>query len=337
MKSFEFSAAGHEGSMESDDGCTFYKPFNKIEHEFYQMIEIIKNEQLPESNEFTIDQFLIPFYGKLDSGLGDGVSIDVLDEEMLRRIDETLEITNESFLVLKNIIFGYNEPIVLDIKLGRVLYDSECSLEKKKRMEKVSKNTTSGSLGFRICGLKIELGYNNNSSINVERFLRDEIDGIEYEKCVSLNGGHVLSFNKFFGRSLKDETVIEGFKIVFRNNRLNKEIQDELIKKFILRLEIFYNCLLDEEIRCISSSLLFVIEGDPKRWVIGQDDEVFNQEEEEESEGDDDNDNELHAPLSDLRWIDFAHSKFTKGEGYDEELLFGVENIINELNKMLLI
>lgn len=330
MKSFEFAAAGHPGSMESDNGCIFYKPFNAMEHAFYLQIEEARSRESPTSNDFTIDQFTTPFYGKLDAGLGEGVNIEALDGDMLRRVDQTMEIGGENYLVLKNIIFGYSMPIVLDVKLGRVLFDGDSSLEKQRRMEKVSKSTTSGSLGFRICGLKIELGPEGD----YEEYIQQGIEGVEYEKCVCVEGGHILSFNKVFGRSLNDENVHRGLEMAFRSNKLSKEIQDGLIKMFFLRLEILYNCLLDEEVRCVSSSLLFVMEGDPKRW-IDREDEVFYENRVLEDDDDEEEEEEAQAPLSELKWIDFAHSRFTTGEGYDEELVLGVENIINELNKLI--
>lgn len=34
------------------------------------------------------------------------------------------------------------------------------------------------------------------------------------------------------------------------------------------------------------------------------------------------------SPLSSLNFIDFAHAKYTKGKGYDENIIVGVENLI---------
>ena len=45
---------------------------------------------------------------------------------------------------------------MIDIKLGRILYDKDTSEEKRLRMEQVSSDTTSGSLGFRICGMQVD-------------------------------------------------------------------------------------------------------------------------------------------------------------------------------------
>lgn len=56
--------------------------------------------------------------------------------------------------------------------------------------------------------------------------------------------------------------------------------------------------------------------------------EVDEETEEEEDET-------RQTPLSTLKLIDFAHAKYTPHQGYDEEVVAGVENIFNILEKML--
>lgn len=45
---------------------------------------------------------------------------------------------------------------------------------------------------------------------------------------------------------------------------------------------------------------------------------------------------ERTAPLSSLHLIDFAHSKYVDGEGYDENVIEGVENLIKLLQNIKL-
>jgi 1D-myo-inositol-tetrakisphosphate 5-kinase/inositol-polyphosphate multikinase len=77
-------------------------------------------------------------------------------QEFLRILPKVYKMDREeSTLVLENLVFGYDQPCIADIKLGTVLYHDSATPEKRARMEKVSGETTSGSLGFRICGMKV--------------------------------------------------------------------------------------------------------------------------------------------------------------------------------------
>ena len=113
---------------------------------------------------------------------------------------------------------------------------------------------------------------------------------------------------------------------------------------------MFYNALLNEEVRMISSSVLFIYEGDPKRWDIRNDedeiireefpldsseDEEEGEEEEEEEEGEtSENIRSRGAPLSIMASIDFAHSRVAPGEGYDVNVIEGIENLIDLFKKL---
>jgi hypothetical protein len=43
----------------------------------------------------------------------------------------------------------------MDVKIGRRLYDDDATIEKRQKMEQQTLMTTSGSVGLRICGLKV--------------------------------------------------------------------------------------------------------------------------------------------------------------------------------------
>lgn len=47
------------------------------------------------------------------------------------------------------------EPSVLDMKIGRRLYDEDASPEKAARMIRKSAGSTSGKIGFRISGMRV--------------------------------------------------------------------------------------------------------------------------------------------------------------------------------------
>jgi hypothetical protein len=56
---------------------------------------------------------------------------------------------------LENISYPFKKPNILDIKLGTVLYDDAASEEKKERMIKTAKETTSLETGVRITGFEV--------------------------------------------------------------------------------------------------------------------------------------------------------------------------------------
>jgi 1D-myo-inositol-tetrakisphosphate 5-kinase/inositol-polyphosphate multikinase len=43
----------------------------------------------------------------------------------------------------------------MDVKIGRRLYDDDATPEKTERMMRKSANSTSGTLGFRISGMRV--------------------------------------------------------------------------------------------------------------------------------------------------------------------------------------
>jgi inositol-polyphosphate multikinase len=57
--------------------------------------------------------------------------------------------------VLENISYPFKKPNILDIKLGTILYEDAASEEKKQRMIKTAKETTSLETGVRITGFEV--------------------------------------------------------------------------------------------------------------------------------------------------------------------------------------
>lgn len=52
-------------------------------------------------------------------------------------------------------LHGFTRPCVLDLKLGTRLYDDDATPEKREKMQKNAKGTTSEELGIRISGMKV--------------------------------------------------------------------------------------------------------------------------------------------------------------------------------------
>ena len=58
-------------------------------------------------------------------------------------------------LVLENLSHSFAKPNILDVKLGTVLYDDSASAEKRERMEKTARETTSLETGVRLTGFQV--------------------------------------------------------------------------------------------------------------------------------------------------------------------------------------
>lgn len=59
--------------------------------------------------------------------------------------------------MLENLLAGLNNPCILDMKLGRKQRAFDCTEAKRQLLESRCANSTSASLGFRICGMQVKL------------------------------------------------------------------------------------------------------------------------------------------------------------------------------------
>lgn len=339
-KKLKHQAAGHDGPLTDQDEMLLFKPSNNQEIEFYEKL----STRVPSN----VDSNDVPFHYWTPAFLGvlreDKSQTAINDREQLNFITEKSKPialsklpninTEKTYLVLENLLYGYVRPNILDIKLGRILWDESASEEKRIRLKEVSRTTTSGSLGFRICGMKMC----QNSLIN--RMLDP--------KYYASDDDEYILVNKFYGRELTQSNVTDAFDVFFGDDKLSSERRACLIDTFLKRLQLFYNSLLNEEVRMISSSLLFIYECDPSRWDILENDHEllpshlgYEDEENEDDESDEENRSDKYdtypqkpKTLSNMALIDFAHSKFTPGSGIDDNTIEGVENLISIFEKL---
>ena len=248
------------------------------------------------------------------------------------------KIQTDLAIVLENIAHGFKKPNILDVKLGARLWAEDAPIAKRVKLDKVAGETTSGSLGFRIAGMKT---YHQN--------LGNGHDG-------ELAGGYKL-FDKEYGRSFSAENVDEGFGDYFllgKEETARGPIR-KVIKRFIDDLKSMQEVIEKGESRMYSASLLFVYEGDrpslqdafiteadvldsldqkrldDKSYANG-DGMVSNGEDEDDEDADDDADEARLPAIQSLKLIDFAHAEWTPGQGPDENLLNGIRNVIQILH-----
>ncbi|ODV93481.1 hypothetical protein PACTADRAFT_52058 [Pachysolen tannophilus NRRL Y-2460] len=341
-------AAGHPDCMQTVDGSLFAKLTTQQEIDFYNAFQQERQGEIEEEiddERIRLQDWMPVYIGNLVCGVTKELEqTGQVDEKILKAARDVEPVMNnlqqgndnKQYILLENLLYGYNKPSILDIKLGSKLYDSFASDSKRQRLEKVSQETTSGSLNFRICGMKI---------------LSNEIPQITLQSNIPINevieidnSGQdtYLAFNKYFGRGLTKDTIKDGLKIFFLNNNLEHMIQKKILQNFHTRLILLYNCLLEEKIESISSSLLFIFENDIQRWKsldyndpVMADSPFLNEQEEEEEE---DTQEETNRQLSRLALIDFAHSKKldpTDPRKYDENIVKGIHSLIETISEIL--
>ncbi|KOH01016.1 inositol polyphosphate multikinase [Saccharomyces eubayanus] len=334
FKVLEHKAAGHDGTLTDGDGLLIFKPALPQELEFYKVVQArdMSRDEPLASQDAPLHSWMPTYLGVLDEGakVGSGGNAGLLEvDQRLSDSTDDLDLTSsqangdKKYLVLENLLYGFSKPNVLDIKLGKILYDSKAPLEKRERLKKVSEETTSGSLCFRICGMKIQKNPSVLAQLSPEHY--EEEAETDY-----------VFINKLYGRSRTDHNVADAIALYFDNPHLSDTRKHQLKKMFLKRLQLFYNTILEEEVRMISSSLLFIYEGDPKRWdllhdtdQLMRDDFIDSDEDDDEEVGEDRKQKDKKSTcLSSMSLIDFAHAEVTPGKGYDENVIEGVENLL---------
>lgn len=262
-------------------------------------------------------------------------------------------IPTNTAVVLENAAYGYKRPNIMDVKLGIRLWADDAPLEKRRRFDRISAETTHRELGFRIAGMRVYKGSDKE----------DELDQEQYR-----------IYDKDYGRhDVKNDNVIDAFRGFIYNLRANidHDYARAVAEAFRKELERVRDVLESEETRMFSSSLLFIFEGDgdalkaaidqrngsvvrstkekpvaqlPGRTTsridsgIGLDDEgeiILNTAEPDDSdEYSSEEELKFEPKILTLKLIDFAHAKWTPGEGSDENILVGVRSLIKIFEKL---
>lgn len=91
------------------------------------------------------------------------------------------KLTSNVSIVLSNATAGFVRPNIIDLKLGARLWDDDAPTAKRAKLDEVSQNSTSSSLGFRVAGMKVwvgdEVGDGDGSGSEVEEESEKKIIG----------------------------------------------------------------------------------------------------------------------------------------------------------------
>ncbi|TRY99780.1 hypothetical protein DNTS_033947 [Danionella cerebrum] len=273
-------------------------------------------------------------------------------QQHLQRMKENAKHRNQySILQLNpNLTWRYTVPCVLDLKMGTRQHGDDASEEKKAVQIRKCQQSTSASIGVRLCGMQV---YHSGTD-------------------------QLMFMNKYHGRKL----TLSGFKeAIFQFFHDGRCLRRELLSPVLRRLREMQAALeACESYRFYSSSLLIIYDGDPPRSRPAAEDGLSEEEEEEEEDDDEEEEEEEEeeggafgfphgagaassnsgtgsggssstvvrrmarsesGPAVDVRMIDFAHTTCKHygedsvvHEGQDSGYIFGLENLITIISQL---
>ncbi|KAK8161147.1 inositol polyphosphate kinase-domain-containing protein, partial [Phyllosticta citrichinensis] len=322
LTAFENAAAGHDGVLSDPTGALVIKPCTPQEIAFYESAAAAHPR---------FARYMPTFMGTLKLGgeattttttagspptapAGTAASLQPNDPGPLKG----KKLATDTSIVLENAAAGFARPNVLDLKLGARLWDDGTAEAKRARLDKVAAETTSSSLGFRIAGMRVWQGD------GVEKKEEEEEEKGELASLDPASG--YKTFNKLYGRVFAADTVKQGFRdyLLVPSAGVTPAAARETIRRLVADVRGVQAALEAEESRMYSASLLFdgaVVEGGVDD---GQDVDVQM----------DDDDEEEEPKLVTVKLIDFAHARWTPGEGPDENALRGVRAVVILLEEL---
>ncbi|KAF2103315.1 SAICAR synthase-like protein [Rhizodiscina lignyota] len=332
-------AAGHEGVLSDASGALVIKPCTQAEVSFYE-------SAAAEHPAFA--QYMPTFMGTLTratssaTATANGTAVAESGDRLHGKPLDT-----DLHIVMEDVAAGFTKPNILDVKLGARLWDDDAPAAKRARLDDVAARSTSGSLGFRIAGMKVwgrgpkvEKGGKEKVKDEVLKEGEKKADMWEYDE----DSGYT-KYTKFYGRNFITENVADGFReYIGMPCRTRADAEDneqeraqELLSYFTGELRGIQEALENEESRMYSASILFVYEGDPEAYEATKAKLAAEVEDGIDEEMDDeyDDDEELGPKLAAVKLIDFAHARWTPGKGRDENALQGVRSMAKVLEDLL--
>ncbi|KAH7398444.1 inositol polyphosphate kinase-domain-containing protein [Pyrenochaeta sp. MPI-SDFR-AT-0127] len=317
LQTFGNAAAGHDGVLSDESGAVVVKPCTAAEIAFYESVAASHPDVVP---------YLPTFMGQLSLS-ADDTTVQAVESGTIQTADGTVErlhgkkLSTELHIVLENITHGFKKPNVLDLKLGAQLWDDAAKPEKRARLDAVSNVTTSGSLGFRIAGMRT---YKGTSVPEVPEDLKEFVE-------LDSEGGYWV-YNKMYGRKFSAGDVSEGFvSYIFPGAKTEAELDRarEVLAYFLGEVKDITEVFEKKESRMYSASILLVYEGDVEQYAKTK--QTLRSAQPEEDEEDEDNLPKLAA----VKMIDFAHATWVPGKGADENALQGMRSTAKILKELL--
>ncbi|KAJ2780858.1 hypothetical protein H4R18_003227 [Coemansia javaensis] len=126
VREFEHQVAGHRGMLAVEGDEMIIKPLAAREHQFYE----------GAAQHPGLRAFMPVYYGAL------------------RRTDPDSG-EERGYICLENLVHGFEQPCIMDVKVGRRLWDVDATDEKRARAIQQAARKTSAAVGFAITGIKL--------------------------------------------------------------------------------------------------------------------------------------------------------------------------------------
>ncbi|KAJ4308866.1 hypothetical protein N0V94_009174 [Neodidymelliopsis sp. IMI 364377] len=315
LQAFGNAAAGHDGVLSDESGAVVVKPCTEAEITFYETVRTSHTDLLPHLPLF-MGQLSLDSTASASEETGTIQTADGTTERLHGK-----KLATDLHIVLENITHGFKKPNVLDLKLGAQLWDDNAKPEKRARLDKVSAETTSGSLGFRIAGMRTWLG---EEAPEVPDDLKEYV---ELDKEV----GYWV-YNKMYGRKFSADDIDEGFNAFLPQKTDAEQARArEVLAYFLGEVKDIQEVFEAKESRMYSASILLVYEGDVDEY---ENTKKVLRSARPETEDEEDED-EFVPKLAAVKLIDFAHATFQPGQGPDENALKGMRSTATILKRLL--
>ncbi|KZP03501.1 SAICAR synthase-like protein [Athelia psychrophila] len=298
---------GHIGGIETtEDGSLIIKSTLPLELEFYQIFYQIHSTSAAFE---PLRQFLPQFFGTLKlEGEHDNTRPDTLIS-----------------IVLQNLAHTFLRPNVVDIKLGTVLYDEAALPEKRARMEKTARDTTTLETGMRITGFQV---YDNETltPIKTSKVYGKSIKPAELPSAIS----------RCFPVA-STSTIAQAGKAPSLG--LPRSILLPILESLREDVVELHYVLEGLELRMVGASLLIIHESDWDHAAQGI--TYYTEEGSDDSDSMDDSEEDEEDKVGPpkrpgvphtVNLIDFAHTRVAPGEGPDRGVLMGLSTLIKLLD-----
>ncbi|KDQ18561.1 hypothetical protein BOTBODRAFT_103744 [Botryobasidium botryosum FD-172 SS1] len=316
---------GHLGIHSTADGSLIIKPCLAGEKDFYTL--------LTSSEHFAhLRPFVPRFLGVLR--LEGSVELNDRGEVKSGEVAQIVDEGEKESIVLENLAFPFKRPNIIDIKLGTVLWDPSATPEKRERMEKTARETTSLETGIRLTGFQV---WDPTAQTTV-------------------------MIPKSYGKSIAASELPAGVKRFIPTGSVPPRLLERMIECITHDVRKIRDAVQATEMRMIGGSLLIIWEGDSETlekafeaWdarTAKRNDEDEGEEEDEDEDEDEESEDDtgtgditpggttinkpkkLGPPFL-VKLIDFAHTRHALGEGPDQGVLLGLKTTLDLLDGRL--